>query len=886
MRRVPVVRRDPRGPGPRPRRDRRRIQPRHRRHPRPARADPLPAVGPAAQGLHPRRGHQITKDAWNALLKSLEEPPPLRPLHVRLDRAVGLPAGDPVAPPAVTTSGASRSRRSRASSPDPRGRRSDGRARGHPAHRPARRRRHARCRVDARPAPVRRRRPDRRGPRPRPARPRRRRGGRRVRRRAGRRRRRRSRACASSTTSRSAAATAARSSTRSSTRSARGAPREPRRRRHARPIGGRAVGRAAGSRRSTRDRTASEGCGSSSSSRCSVPAAARAPARAVPARARRASVGAAGGGRRRGPIEAGPGRRAPRPPAPPGKAPTPSRRRRRTGRTAGRRGPAAESGRAPSRPPNPNPAAPTAEAEVEAAAAAAATRKPLRRRPRGAACGVAGHRRPRQPAPADEAADRGLPAGRRRGQRRHARLPGGAGLPQGRRRAQAAIIEEGIGESPRPGGRRPLRRDQRRARRAGRRRRRVPHAEAAGSSPDDLVDVGEVGSGSTGRSADSPRRTTRRTAMGMANLQRMAQQMQQEMAARPDRARGETGRRLGRRRRRQGDGDRQAGARQHHDRPDAVDPDDVEMLQDLVVAAVNDALAPRASSPSRRWRASPAGLRILGAVGAPEPRVATPLIEPVARLIEAFARLPGIGPKTAQRLTYHLLRARRRGADARRGARRGPRRGRVLRALLQHQRPGRSARSAATRPATPPAVRRRGAARRPRPRADRRVQGPLPRPPRRDLADRRHRPDRLKIRELLDRADEAARRRADRGGDPRDQPDPRGRGDRDVPRRAARAASASSARIARGIPVGGDLEYADEVTLIRALAGPSRGLSVSNLVDEILLRLAKAGRRAVLGPGRLRRPRRTASASRVGRAGAAVLAERRGLHPARRDEPV
>src|SRR6266545_555319 len=32
-------------------------------------------------------------------------------------------------------------------------------------------------------------------------------------------------------------------------------------------------------------------------------------------------------------------------------------------------------------------------------------------------------------------------------------------------------------------------------------------------------------------------------------------------------------------------------------------------------------------------------------------------IEPVARLIEAFSRLPGIGPKTAQRLTFHLLRA-------------------------------------------------------------------------------------------------------------------------------------------------------------------------------------------------------------------------------------
>lgn len=30
---------------------------------------------------------------------------------------------------------------------------------------------------------------------------------------------------------------------------------------------------------------------------------------------------------------------------------------------------------------------------------------------------------------------------------------------------------------------------------------------------------------------------------------------------------------------------------------------------------------------------------------------------PVIRLIEAFARLPGVGPKTASRLTYYLLRA-------------------------------------------------------------------------------------------------------------------------------------------------------------------------------------------------------------------------------------
>jgi len=33
------------------------------------------------------------------------------------------------------------------------------------------------------------------------------------------------------------------------------------------------------------------------------------------------------------------------------------------------------------------------------------------------------------------------------------------------------------------------------------------------------------------------------------------------------------------------------------------------------------------------------------------------IVEPVARLIEEFSRLPGIGPKTAQRLTYYLLRA-------------------------------------------------------------------------------------------------------------------------------------------------------------------------------------------------------------------------------------
>src|SRR6476646_2655415 len=64
--------------------------------------------------------------------------------------------------------------------------------------------------------------------------------------------------------------------------------------------------------------------------------------------------------------------------------------------------------------------------------------------------------------------------------------------------------------------------------------------------------------------------------------------------------------------------------------------------------------APRGDSPRRRWRRSPAGS---ASPAARRSAVAATLIEPVARLIESCARLPGIGPKTAQRLTYHLLRA-------------------------------------------------------------------------------------------------------------------------------------------------------------------------------------------------------------------------------------
>ena len=41
-----------------------------------------------------------------------------------------------------------------------------------------------------------------------------------------------------------------------------------------------------------------------------------------------------------------------------------------------------------------------------------------------------------------------------------------------------------------------------------------------------------------------------------------------------------------------------------------------------------------------------------------------PTAAPLARLIEAFHRLPGIGPKSAQRLAYHVLRTPREDAES------------------------------------------------------------------------------------------------------------------------------------------------------------------------------------------------------------------------------
>jgi recombination protein RecR len=200
--------------------------------------------------------------------------------------------------------------------------------------------------------------------------------------------------------------------------------------------------------------------------------------------------------------------------------------------------------------------------------------------------------------------------------------------------------------------------------------------------------------------------------------------------------------------------------------------------------------------------------------------VASPLIEPVARLIEAFARLPGIGPKTAQRLTYHLLRA----PDAE---------ARTLAASLVAVRDQVVFCDQCFNISDAPLC-------------------PICREPSRDqvrlcvveepldvLALERTAefkglyhvlhgaispidgvgPDRLKIRELLDRVDEAA------AATPFIEvilaTNPTLEGEATAMYLDERLAGkvGSVTRIARGIPVGGDLEYADEVTLIRALQG-------------------------------------------------------------------
>ncbi len=194
------------------------------------------------------------------------------------------------------------------------------------------------------------------------------------------------------------------------------------------------------------------------------------------------------------------------------------------------------------------------------------------------------------------------------------------------------------------------------------------------------------------------------------------------------------------------------------------------------------------------------------------------LIAPVARLIEEFSKLPGVGTKTAQRLTYHVLRT-------------APDEARALAAALVAVKeevaycsiccnitevghdpcaicsdPRRDARRICVveEPLDVLAVERTG-----------------------EFGGRYHvlhgaispidgvGPEQLRVRELLGRV---------AGGEVEEvilatNPNLEGEATAMYLGEQLGDRVSSVTRIARGLPVGGDLEYADDVTLIRALQG-------------------------------------------------------------------
>jgi recombination protein RecR len=87
--------------------------------------------------------------------------------------------------------------------------------------------------------------------------------------------------------------------------------------------------------------------------------------------------------------------------------------------------------------------------------------------------------------------------------------------------------------------------------------------------------------------------------------------------------------------------------------PKAVDADDVESLEDLVVAAIRDAAPTRRSCSRRRWARSPAGWAASACPGCSR-RMYEGAVQD---LIDELGRLPGVGPKSAQRIAFHLLAA-------------------------------------------------------------------------------------------------------------------------------------------------------------------------------------------------------------------------------------
>src|SRR6478736_3239616 len=98
--------------------------------------------------------------------------------------------------------------------------------------------------------------------------------------------------------------------------------------------------------------------------------------------------------------------------------------------------------------------------------------------------------------------------------------------------------------------------------------------------------------------------------------------------------------------------------------PEVVSKDDVEMLQDLILAAVNDAHRKADEMMAQKMGGMMGGLKIPGLgrrISSSGHLMSLP--DPLIRLIEELQRLPGIGPKGAQRLAFHILRTPREQTD-------------------------------------------------------------------------------------------------------------------------------------------------------------------------------------------------------------------------------
>ena len=259
--------------------------------------------------------------------------------------------------------------------------------------------------------------------------------------------------------------------------------------------------------------------------------------------------------------------------------------------------------------------------------------------------------------------------------------------------------------------------------------------------------------------------------------------------------------------------------------PEVVDPDDVPMLEDLVLAALHDVNA-RLAEIQRAAMGPLAGLATCSAGDADGRRGLASgqrLPPAVQELIDELGRLPGIGPKSAQRIAFHLLKLP--AVDALRLLvvdHRGQGPGHVLlRAASTSPRaaarsPTRPVRALRRRPARRHrALRGRGAARHRRRGEDAGVPRPLPRAAGRHQPDRGRRPRPA----AHPRAARPARRRGHPGVILCTNPNLEGEATAMYLSRLLKDLDVKVTRIASGLPVGGDLEYADELTLGRALEG-------------------------------------------------------------------